>query len=150
MSIFIWKILPFNPALVQDRFESFVSVVAPVAESYSVRDARLHLRHVRDLLRSLDPTDAYNGVNGSSLSYLTFYTTGNNGNAPLSYIRISFPIRKHSTLSPLRSTLQMVRAWGRGELLKGSLLTAALQNTSSPALRSDRCVHFNQSERTGR
>ncbi|KAM9846424.1 clustered mitochondria protein homolog [Aulostomus maculatus] len=42
--------------------------------SYSVRDARLHLRHVRDLLRSLDPTDAYNGVNGSSLSYLTFCT----------------------------------------------------------------------------
>lgn len=150
MSIFIWKMLPFNPALVQDRFESFVSVVAPVAESYSVRDARLHLRHVRDLLRSLDPTDAYNGVNGSSLSYLTFYTTGNNGNAPLSYIRISFPIRKRSTFSPLHSTLQMVRAWGRGELLKGSLLTAALQNTSSPALRSDRCVHFNQSERTGR
>lgn len=150
MSIFIWKILPFNPALVQDRFESFVSVVAPVAESYSVRDARLHLRHVRDLLRSLDPTDAYNGMNGSSLSYLTFYTTGNNGNAPLSYIRISFPIRKRSTLSPLRSTLQMVRAWGRGELLKGSLLTAALQNMSSPALRNDRCVHFNQSERTGR
>ncbi|XP_030602479.1 clustered mitochondria protein homolog isoform X2 [Archocentrus centrarchus] len=47
-----------------------------VEESYSVRDARLHLRHVRDLLRSLDPTDAYNGVNGSSLSYLTFCTRG--------------------------------------------------------------------------
>lgn len=150
MSIFIWKMLPFNPALMQDRFESFVSVVAPVAESYSVRDARLHLRHVRDLLRSLDPTDAYNGVNGSSLSYLTFYTRGHNGNAALSCIRISFPVRKRSTLSPLHSTLQMVRMWGRGELLKGNLLTAALQNTSSPALRSDRCVHFSQSERTGR
>uniref|UniRef100_A0AAX7T2P7 Clu domain-containing protein n=1 Tax=Astatotilapia calliptera TaxID=8154 RepID=A0AAX7T2P7_ASTCA len=59
------------------------AVIKVVEESYSVRDARLHLRHVRDLLRSLDPTDAYNGVNGSSLSYLTFYTTGNNGNAPL-------------------------------------------------------------------
>ncbi|XP_041657329.1 clustered mitochondria protein homolog isoform X2 [Cheilinus undulatus] len=47
-----------------------------VEDSYSVRDARLHLRHVRDLLRSLDPTDAYNGVNHSSLSYLTFYTRG--------------------------------------------------------------------------
>ncbi|XP_026038349.1 clustered mitochondria protein homolog isoform X3 [Astatotilapia calliptera] len=54
------------------------AVIKVVEESYSVRDARLHLRHVRDLLRSLDPTDAYNGVNGSSLSYLTFYTTGNN------------------------------------------------------------------------
>lgn len=49
------------------------------ADSYSVRDARLHLRHIRDLLRSLDPTDAYNGVNCSSLSYLTFYTRGDKG-----------------------------------------------------------------------
>lgn len=47
-----------------------------------MRDARLHLRHVRDLLRSLDPSDAYNGMNCSSLSYLTFYTRGEKGNAP--------------------------------------------------------------------
>ncbi|XP_042286092.1 clustered mitochondria protein homolog isoform X1 [Thunnus maccoyii] len=51
-------------------------LIKVVEDSYSVRDARLHLRHVRDLLRSLDPTDAYNGMNGSSLSYLTFYTRG--------------------------------------------------------------------------
>ncbi|XP_076025104.1 clustered mitochondria protein homolog [Genypterus blacodes] len=49
-------------------------VIKVVEDSYSVRDARLHLRHVRDLLSSLDPADAYNGVNGSSLSYLTLYT----------------------------------------------------------------------------
>uniref|UniRef100_A0A3Q4BA58 Clu domain-containing protein n=1 Tax=Mola mola TaxID=94237 RepID=A0A3Q4BA58_MOLML len=53
-----------------------------VEESYSVLDARLHLRHVRDLLRSLDPADAYNGVNCSSLSYLTFYTQGDKGDVP--------------------------------------------------------------------
>ncbi|XP_037604137.1 clustered mitochondria protein homolog [Sebastes umbrosus] len=47
-----------------------------VEGSYTVRDARLHLRHVRDLLRSLDPADAFNGMNCSSLSYLTFYTRG--------------------------------------------------------------------------
>ncbi|XP_031713035.1 clustered mitochondria protein homolog isoform X1 [Anarrhichthys ocellatus] len=47
-----------------------------VEDPYTVRDARLHLRHVRDLLRSLDPADAYNGVNCSSLSYLTCYTRG--------------------------------------------------------------------------
>ncbi|XP_034538961.1 clustered mitochondria protein homolog [Notolabrus celidotus] len=52
------------------------ALIKVVEDSYSVRDARLHLRHVRDLLRSLDPTDAYNGVNCSSLSYLTFYTRG--------------------------------------------------------------------------
>ena len=31
-----------------------------VEEPYSMRDARIHLRHVRDLLKSLDPFDAYN------------------------------------------------------------------------------------------
>uniref|UniRef100_A0A8C4P0E3 Clustered mitochondria protein homolog n=1 Tax=Dicentrarchus labrax TaxID=13489 RepID=A0A8C4P0E3_DICLA len=50
------------------------ALIKVVEDSYSVRDARLHLRHVRDLLRSLDPADAYNGVNCSSLSYLSFYT----------------------------------------------------------------------------
>ncbi|XP_071362171.1 clustered mitochondria protein homolog isoform X1 [Trachinotus anak] len=52
------------------------ALIKLVEDSYSVRDARLHLRHVCDLLRSLDPADAYNGVNGSSLSYLTSYTRG--------------------------------------------------------------------------
>uniref|UniRef100_A0A671X2B0 Clustered mitochondria protein homolog n=1 Tax=Sparus aurata TaxID=8175 RepID=A0A671X2B0_SPAAU len=56
------------------------ALIKVVEDSYSVRDARLHLRHVRDLLRSLDPADAFNGVNCSSLSYLTFYTRGNKGN----------------------------------------------------------------------
>ncbi|XP_070839589.1 clustered mitochondria protein homolog [Chaetodon trifascialis] len=50
------------------------ALIKVVEDSYSVRDARLHLRHVRDLLRSLDPADAYNGVNCSSLSYVSFYT----------------------------------------------------------------------------
>lgn len=52
-----------------------------------MRDARLHIRHVRDLLRSLDPSDAYNGVNCSSLSYLHFYTRGEKGNAPSLFCR---------------------------------------------------------------
>ncbi|XP_068455877.1 clustered mitochondria protein homolog isoform X2 [Clinocottus analis] len=52
------------------------ALIKVVEDSYTVRDARLHLRHVRDLLRSLDPADAYNGVNCSSLSYLTFFTRG--------------------------------------------------------------------------
>ncbi|CAG5872673.1 unnamed protein product [Menidia menidia] len=50
------------------------ALIKVVEDSYSVRDVRLHLRHVRDLLRSLDPTDSYNGVNGSSLSYLSSFT----------------------------------------------------------------------------
>ncbi|XP_041865030.1 clustered mitochondria protein homolog isoform X2 [Melanotaenia boesemani] len=58
---------------IQDR-----ALIKVVEDSYSVRDVRLHLRHVRDLLRSLDPADAYNGVNGCSLSYLSLYTGGDN------------------------------------------------------------------------
>ncbi|KAM3601450.1 uncharacterized protein V6R79_013123 [Siganus canaliculatus] len=50
------------------------ALIKVVEDSYSVRDARLHLKHVRELLKSLDPADAHNGVNCSSLSYLTFYT----------------------------------------------------------------------------
>lgn len=46
------------------------SVVRVVEEPYTVREARIHVRHVRDLLKLLDPSDAYNGVEGSSLSFL--------------------------------------------------------------------------------
>lgn len=46
------------------------SVIKVVEEPYTVREARIHVRHVRDLLKLLDPTDAYNGVEGSSLSFL--------------------------------------------------------------------------------
>lgn len=63
-----------------------VNISDVVSDSYSVRDARLHLRHVCDLLKSLDLTDAYNGVNGSSLSYLTFYTRGDRGRLVLSLV----------------------------------------------------------------
>ncbi|XP_015229383.1 PREDICTED: clustered mitochondria protein homolog [Cyprinodon variegatus] len=49
-------------------------LIRVVEDPYSVRDARVHLRHIRSLLRSLDPADAYNGVNGRSLSYLSLYT----------------------------------------------------------------------------
>uniref|UniRef100_A0A7N9AWC6 Clustered mitochondria protein homolog n=1 Tax=Mastacembelus armatus TaxID=205130 RepID=A0A7N9AWC6_9TELE len=82
------------------------ALIKVVEDSYSVRDARLHLRHVRDLLRSLDPADAYNGVNGSSLSYLTFYTRGEKGNikesvdcSPPEYI---LPGSKDRPLTPLQ------------------------------------------------
>lgn len=46
------------------------SVLKVVEEPYTVREARIHLRHVRDLLKSLDPTDAYNGMENASLSFL--------------------------------------------------------------------------------
>lgn len=46
------------------------SVIKVVEEPYTVREARIHLRHVRDLLKSLDSSDAYNGVDLNSLSFV--------------------------------------------------------------------------------
>lgn len=46
------------------------SLIKVVEEPYTVREARIHVRHVRDLLKSLDPSDAYNGVDCNSLSFV--------------------------------------------------------------------------------
>lgn len=43
---------------------------------YTVREARIHVRHVRDLLKSLESLDAYNGAECSSLSFLNTVTQG--------------------------------------------------------------------------
>ena len=47
-----------------------------VEEPYTTREARLHIRHVRDLIKSLDTSDAMNGLNGASISYLNTITEG--------------------------------------------------------------------------
>ncbi|KAK5639875.1 hypothetical protein RI129_010686 [Pyrocoelia pectoralis] len=52
------------------------SVIKVVEEPYTMREARIHVRHIRDLLKSLDPADAYNGVECSSLSFLNAVTQG--------------------------------------------------------------------------
>lgn len=52
------------------------SIIKVVEEPYTMREARIHLRHVRDLLKSLDPSDAYNGLECSSLSFLNVITQG--------------------------------------------------------------------------
>lgn len=41
-----------------------------------MREARIHVRHVRDILKSLEMTDAYNGVDCNSLSFLNVVTQG--------------------------------------------------------------------------
>uniref|UniRef100_A0AAY4D1I9 Clustered mitochondria protein homolog n=1 Tax=Denticeps clupeoides TaxID=299321 RepID=A0AAY4D1I9_9TELE len=55
------------------------SLLKVVEEPYTVREARIHVRHVRDLLKSLDPSDAYNGVDCNSLSFLSVFTDGDLG-----------------------------------------------------------------------
>nr|CAB3231841.1 clustered mitochondria protein homolog [Phallusia mammillata] len=52
------------------------SEIKVIEEPYSVRDARLHFRHVRELLHSTDYVDAYNGCDCSSLSYINVVTEG--------------------------------------------------------------------------
>lgn len=54
--------------------KKFLSKV--VEEPYTIREARIHVRHVRDLLKSIDPADAYNGVDCSSLAFLNVITQG--------------------------------------------------------------------------
>uniref|UniRef100_A0A672JJK8 Clustered mitochondria protein homolog n=1 Tax=Salarias fasciatus TaxID=181472 RepID=A0A672JJK8_SALFA len=57
------------------------SLLKVVEEPYTVREARIHVRHIRDLLKSLDPSDAYNGVDCNSLSFLSIFTDGDLGGA---------------------------------------------------------------------
>ncbi|XP_044731040.1 clustered mitochondria protein homolog [Chrysoperla carnea] len=52
------------------------SIIKVVEEPYTMREARIHVRHVRDLLKSLDPTDAYNGTDCNSLAFLNTITQG--------------------------------------------------------------------------
>lgn len=67
------------------------SVIKVVEEPYTVREARIHLRHVRDLIKSLDHNDAYNGLDCHSLSYLYTITNGD------------IMADKHSTRNPKSS-----------------------------------------------
>jgi protein TIF31 len=50
--------------------------VKVVEEPYTMREARIHVRHVRDLLKSVEPVDAYNGVDCASLSFLNTVCAG--------------------------------------------------------------------------
>lgn len=51
------------------------SIIKVIEEPYTVREVRLHIRHVRDLLKSLDLSDAYNGIELNSLSFLGLITS---------------------------------------------------------------------------
>uniref|UniRef100_A0A915BII9 Clustered mitochondria protein homolog n=3 Tax=Parascaris univalens TaxID=6257 RepID=A0A915BII9_PARUN len=52
------------------------SILKVVEEPYTTREARIHVRHVREMIRSLDIIDAVNGAEGASLSYLSTMTLG--------------------------------------------------------------------------
>jgi len=48
-----------------------------MTEPYTVREARIHVRHVRDLLKSVGLQDAYASIDCNSLSLLNIITGGN-------------------------------------------------------------------------
>ena len=45
-------------------------------EPYNVREVRLHVRHINDLIHSIDPIDNFNAVNCNSLTYVNDLTNG--------------------------------------------------------------------------
>ncbi|XP_041095955.1 clustered mitochondria protein homolog [Polyodon spathula] len=52
------------------------AVLRLIEEPYSLRDARVHVAHLQELLRSLDPRDALRGKAGRSLSFLESVALG--------------------------------------------------------------------------
>ena len=52
------------------------SIIKLVDEPYTVREVRLHVRHINDLIHSIDPIDNFNGVNCNSLTYINDITNG--------------------------------------------------------------------------
>ncbi|MCP9258691.1 Clu protein [Dirofilaria immitis] len=64
---------------------------------YTTREARIHVRHIRDLIRCLDMSDAVNGTDGASLSYLATMTLGDH------YV---LPGYKERPLVPLLPTMK--------------------------------------------
>lgn len=46
------------------------SVIKVVEEPYTAREARIHVRHIRDLLKSINNQDAYAGIECNSLSFI--------------------------------------------------------------------------------
>lgn len=66
---------------IKPKFAFSLSSCLHSLEPYTVREARIHVRHIRDLLKSLDPSDAYNGVDCNSLSFLSIFTDGDLGGA---------------------------------------------------------------------
>lgn len=52
------------------------SIIKVVEEMYTMRESRIHIRHIRDLLKSIDMSDSYNGIDCSSLTFLHAITDG--------------------------------------------------------------------------
>ena len=62
------------------------AVIKLVEEPYTVREARLHVRHINDLVHSIDSIENFNAVNCNSLTYINEITNGDiSGNLVILY-----------------------------------------------------------------
>ena len=63
-------------------------------EQYTVREVRIHVRHVNELIHACDPVDSYNGTNGYSLCIVNDITNGditsNSGDEIASHLQAFF------------------------------------------------------------
>jgi protein TIF31 len=88
------------------------SVIKLVDEPYTVRQVRLHVRHINDLVHSIDLIDNYNATNCNSLTYVNELTANleasdNNNNTsvkPSDYIVPASPSSANLPILPLHST----------------------------------------------
>ena len=54
-----------------------------------MREVRLHVRHINDLIHSIDPIDNFNAINCNSLTYLNEITNGDiTGKSVLNILKV--------------------------------------------------------------
>ena len=102
---------------------NFFMFLQVVEEPYTMREARIHVRHVRDLLKSLDPADAYNGVDCSSLSFLNVVTQGDILGMLTHTIQLlkNFAFLCHLTLWDMVLSLS-VNSWARKKWMQQNIV----------------------------
>ncbi|KAI1724601.1 clustered mitochondria domain-containing protein [Ditylenchus destructor] len=57
-----------------DHFTEIRNIAKIKNQPYNVREARIHIRHLREILRALDSSDASNGIEFASFSFLSAVT----------------------------------------------------------------------------
>ena len=70
------SLLKVVEGLLMTRFVCFAFVTFELLEQYTVREVRIHVKHVNELIHACDPVDLYNGVNGYSLCLVNEVTSG--------------------------------------------------------------------------
>ena len=65
----------------QLRLFAFSTSSSLVEEQYTVREVRIHVRHINELIHACDPLDLYNGTNGYSLCIVNDILNGSSSSS---------------------------------------------------------------------